>query len=76
MSSGIDLVAQMVKNMPAKKETQVRSLDQENPLEEGMATQSSILALRISRTKVPEGHSITKCQTQLSNSPPPTHTRY
>ena len=45
----------MVKNIPAKKETQVRSLDQENPLEGGMATQSSILALRISRTKVPEG---------------------
>ena len=41
----------MVKNMPAKQETQVRSLDQENPLEEGMATQSSIVALENSMDK-------------------------
>jgi len=37
----------MVKNLPAKWETQVRSLGQEDPLEKGMATQSGILALRI-----------------------------
>jgi len=36
-----------VKNPPAMQETQVRSLGQENPLEEGMAIHSSILAWRI-----------------------------
>ena len=39
--------AQMVKNLPAIWETQVRSLSQEDPLEEGMTTHSSILAWRI-----------------------------
>ena len=34
----------MVKNLPAMQETQVQSLGQEDPLEEGMATHSSILA--------------------------------
>ena len=38
------LVAQMVKNLPTKQETWVRSLDWEDPLEEGIATHSSILA--------------------------------
>ena len=38
------LVAQMVKNLPEIQETQVRSLGQEDPLEKGMATKSSILA--------------------------------
>ena len=37
----------MVKNLPAMKETQVQSLGQEDPLEKGMATHSSILAWRI-----------------------------
>ena len=37
----------MVKNLPAMQETQVPSLDQDDPLEEGMATHSSILAWRI-----------------------------
>ena len=37
-------MAQTVKNLPAMQETQVRSLDWEDPLEEGMATYSSILA--------------------------------
>ena len=41
------LVAQMVKNLPAMWETWVRSLDWEGPLEEGIATQFSILAWRI-----------------------------
>ena len=39
------LVAQMVKNPPAMGETWVQSLDWEDPLEEGMGTHSSILAL-------------------------------
>ena len=38
------LLAQMVKNLPAMQETWVRSLDWENPLEEGMATHYNILA--------------------------------
>ena len=37
------LVAQMVKNLPAVQETQVRSLNQEDPLAKGMATHSCIL---------------------------------
>ena len=40
------LVAQVVKNLPAVQETQVRSLGQEDLLEKGMATHSSILAWR------------------------------
>ena len=40
----MSLVAQMVKNLVAIQETQVQSLSQEDPLEEGMATHSSILA--------------------------------
>ena len=38
------LVPQMAKNPPSMQETQVRSLGQEDPLEKGMATHSSILA--------------------------------
>ena len=41
------LVVQMVKNPPAVQETWVRALGWEDPLEEGMATRSSILAWRI-----------------------------
>ena len=37
----------MVKNLPAMQQTWVQSLGQEDPLEEGMATHSSILAWRI-----------------------------
>ena len=41
------LVAQLVKNPPVIRETWVQSLGWEDPLEEGMATHSSILAWRI-----------------------------
>ena len=41
------LVAQLVKNLPAMRETWVRALGWEGPLEKGMATHSSILAWRI-----------------------------
>ena len=44
-----------VKNLPAKQETQVGPLGREDPLEEGMATHSSILAWRISWTEEPGG---------------------
>ena len=40
---------------PAKQETQVRSLGQENPLEKEMATYSSILAWKIPWTEEPGG---------------------
>ena len=40
-------MAHTVKNLSSMQETQVRSLGQENPVENGMATHSSILASRI-----------------------------
>ena len=48
--SWASLVAQMVKNLPVMQEIWVQSLDQEDPLEKGMATHSSILAWRIPGT--------------------------
>ena len=45
------LVAKMVKNLPAMRETWVRSLGQEDPLEKGKTTHSSILAWRIPMTE-------------------------
>ena len=41
------LMVQTIKNLPAMQETQVRSLGQEDPLERGMTTYSSIVAWRI-----------------------------
>ena len=52
---GIFPVAQTVKILPAMQETQVWFLDQEDPLEKGMADHSSILAWRIPWTKEPGG---------------------
>ena len=49
------LMAQMIKNLPAMRETWVRSLGQEGPLEKGMATHSGILAWRIPWTEEPGG---------------------
>ena len=51
----LSLVAQMVKNWPALWETWVPSLSQEDPLEKGMVTHSSILAWRIPWTEEPSG---------------------
>ena len=56
--SWTSLVAQQVKNPSAMwklQETQVQSLGWEDPLEEGMATHSSILAQRIPKTEEPGG---------------------
>ena len=50
---GASLVAQMVKRLPAVRETGVRSLGQEDPLEKEMATHSSTLAWKISWTEEP-----------------------
>ena len=55
LRSGTSLVAQTVKNLPAVRETWVPSLGREDPLEEGMATHSSILAWRIPWTEEPGG---------------------
>ena len=52
------------KNLPAKQETWVWSLGWDDPLEEGMATHSSILAWIISMDRV---HGVTKSRTQLSD---------
>ena len=46
-------MAQVVKNPPAMQETWVQSLGQEDPLEKGVVTHSSILALRIPWTEEP-----------------------
>ena len=50
-NSWASLVAQMVKNPPARQETWVPSLGQKDPLEKGMATRSSILVWRIPWTE-------------------------
>ena len=47
----------MVKNLPAMQETQVQSMNQEDPLEKGMATHSSLLAWRIPWTEEAGGYS-------------------
>ena len=57
------LIAQTVKNHSAIQETWVRTLGQEDPLEKGMATYSSILAWRIPETEEPGWaivHGVTK----------------
>ena len=62
-------MAQWVRNPPATQETWVQSLGQEDPLEEEMATYSSILIWRIPWTEGWGGltaHRVTKSQTQLS----------
>ena len=70
------LVAQTVKNMPAMQETWVQSVGQEDPLEEGMATHSSILAWRIPWTREPGRLQSMGLQswTQLSYTHTHTHT--
>ena len=50
---GVRVLAQRVKHLPAKQETWVRSLGQEDPLEKEMATHSSILAWKIPWTEKP-----------------------
>ena len=47
--------ASVVKNLPAVQETRVQSLGWEDPLEEGMATHSSILSGEIPSTEEPSG---------------------
>ena len=54
--TGISLVAQMVKNLPAMQETRFRSLGWEDPLEKGTAAHSSILAWNKPWRARPWGH--------------------
>ena len=60
-----------IKNLPAKQELQVQSLGQEDSLEEGMASHSSILAWRIPWTEEPGGlytvHGVAKSCSQLND---------
>ena len=63
-------MAQKVKNLPARWETWLLSLGWEDPLEEGMATHSSILAWRIPMDREAwqaTVHGVAKSQTQLSD---------
>ena len=53
----------MVKTLPAMQKTWVRSMTWEDPLEEGMATHSSILAWRIPGTEEPGGLQSMESQT-------------
>ena len=55
-------VALVLKSLPATQEAQVPSLGREDPLEENMATHSSILAWEISWTVEPGGLQSTGCQ--------------
>ena len=57
----------VVKNLPARQETWVRSLDWEDPLEDGMATHSSILAWRIPWTEEPGGLQSIASQSQTES---------
>ena len=57
-----NIVAELVKNLPAVQETWVRSPAWEDPLEEGTATLSSILAWRIPGTEEPCGLQFTVSQ--------------
>ena len=52
---GTFVVVQLVKNLPAMQETQVRSLGGEDPLEKGMANYSSVLDWKIPQTEEPGG---------------------
>ena len=62
-------VAQTVKNLPAMQETRIRSLDQGDPLEKGMAIHSSILAWKIPWTEEAGGLQClgSQSRTQLSD---------
>ena len=60
-------MTQKVKSPPAMQETWVKSLGWEDPLEEGMATHSSILASRIPKETGATVHGVAKSQTGLND---------
>ena len=61
---GASLVTKLIKNLPAMQNTQVQSLGQENPLEKGVATHSSIIAWRIPWIEEPGGLRFVGLQSQ------------
>ena len=64
------LVAQVIKNLPEMRETWVQSQAQQDLLEKGVATRSSVLAWRIPWTEEPGGlqvHWVGNSQTQQIN---------
>ena len=61
------LSGSVVKILPATQETWVQLLGQQDPLEEGMAVHSSILAYRIHMDRGATVHGVTKSWTQLSD---------
>ena len=71
MSGGTSLVTQTVKNSPAMQEPRIQSVSQEDPLEKGMATGSSILAWETPWTETPwqaTVQGVAKSLIRLSNS--------
>ena len=68
MNTGASLVDQMVKYLPAMQKTRVPSLGWEEPLEEGMATHSSILAWRIPWTEEPGGATVHEGRKDLNRT--------
>ena len=69
-------MAQTVKILPAVQEARVQSLGQEDPLEKGMATHSSILAWRIPGTEEPRGLQSVKSQSWTRLKRLSTHARF
>ena len=70
-------MAQKVNNLPTMQEIQVRSLGEEDPLEKGMATCSSILAWKILWTEEPgtlQSMGVTRVRHDLVTKPPPLTT--
>ena len=68
--AGVSLVAQTVRNLPAMQETPLQSLGWEDPLEEGIATHSSMLVCRNPWTEEPgrlQSMESQKSWTQLSD---------
>ena len=61
------MVAWLVKNLPAKQETQVQSVDWEDALEKGMATHSSILVWKIPWMEEPGGEQFMESQRVRDN---------
>ena len=61
------MVAWLVKNLPAKQETQVQSLDWEDALGKGMATHSSILVWKIRWMEEPGGEQFMESQRVRDN---------
>ena len=69
------LVAPTVKNLPSMQNTRVQSLSQEDPLEKGMTTHSSVLAWRIPWTEEPGGLESIGSQSQTQLKQLSTHAR-